>query len=113
MIRINDRLLILEAKHIRESGGAQDKQIGELIDFISQSEDKPISYVAFLDGRYFNRLIAPKGKVREQRSAIEKALRKYPNNYFVNTSGLLKLLADLLSEAAEGSDWQDLRGGAL
>jgi hypothetical protein len=115
MIWINDRLLILEAKHIRESGGAQDKQIGELIDFISQSEDKPISYVAFLDGRYFNRLIdpPPEGKVREQRSDIEKALRKYPNNYFVNTSGLLKLLADLLSEAAEGSDWQDLRGGAL
>jgi hypothetical protein len=115
VIKIKDRLLILEAKHINESGGAQDKQIGELIDFISQREDKPISYVAFLDGRYFNRLInpPPKGKVRKQRSDIEKALRKYPNNYFVNTSGLLKLLADILSEAAEGSDWQDLRGGAL
>ena len=81
----------------------------------AEGEDKPISYVAFLDGRYFNRLInpPPKGKVRKQRSDIEKALRKYPNNYFVNTSGLLKLLADLLSKAAEGSDWQDLRGGAL
>jgi DNA-directed RNA polymerase subunit F len=100
VIKIKDRLLILEAKHIKESGGAQDKQIDELIKFIRQKESKPISYVAFLDGRYFNKFrdtLSPE-KVRRQREAIEKALQDHPNNYFVNTAGLRKLLADLLSE---------------
>ena len=114
VIKIKDRLLILEAKHIKESGGSQDKQIDELIKFISQQdnqidefikfifqkEEELISYVAFLDGRYFNKFrdtLSPE-KVRRQREAIEKALQDYPNNYFVNTAGLRKLLADLLSE---------------
>jgi hypothetical protein len=110
VIKIKDRLLILEAKHIKESGGAQDKQIDELIKFISQKEEELISYVAFLDGRYFNKFRDTssadkarkqrKYKVRRQREAIEKALKDYPNNYFVNTAGLRELLANLLSETA-------------
>jgi hypothetical protein len=104
VIKIKDRLLILEAKHIKESGGAQDKQIDELIKFISQKEEGLISYVAFLDGRYFNKFrdTLSAEKVRRQREAIEKALQDYPNNYFVNTAGLHKLLADLLSETGYG-----------
>lgn len=105
VIKIRDRLFILEAKHIRESGGAQDKQISELIKFIGQNESKPISYVAFLDGSYFNKFSnseAPK-KVRNQRDAIESTLKKYPNNYFVNTAGLCALLTDLISDDAADS----------
>ncbi len=104
VIKIKDRLLILEAKHIKESGGAQDKQIDELIKFISQKEEGLISYVAFLDGRYFNRFrdTLSAEKVCKQREAIENALKDYPNNYFVNTAGLHKLLADLLSETGYG-----------
>jgi hypothetical protein len=100
VIKIKDRLLILEAKHIKESGGAQDKQIDELIKFISQKEKELISYVAFLDGRYFNKFrdTSSADRVRRQREAIEKALKDYPNNYFVNTAGLRELLANLLSE---------------
>jgi RNAse (barnase) inhibitor barstar len=108
VIKIKDRLLILEAKHINESGGAQNQQIDELIKFISQKEEELISYVAFLDGRYFNKFRDTssadkvrkqrKYKVRRQREAIENALQDHPNNYFVNTAGLRKLLADLLSE---------------
>jgi hypothetical protein len=100
VIKIKDRLLIFEAKHIKESGGAQNKQIDELIKFISQKEKELISYVAFLDGRYFNKFrdTSSADKVRRQREAIEKALKDYPNNYFVNTAGLRKLLEDLLSE---------------
>ena len=100
VIKIKDRLLILEAKHIKESGSAQNNQIDELIKFISQKEKELISYVAFLDGRYFNKFrdTSSADKVRRQREAIEKALKDYPNNYFVNTAGLRKLLEDLLSE---------------
>jgi hypothetical protein len=100
VIKIKDRLLILEAKHIKEPGGAQNNQIDELIKFISQKEKELISYVAFLDGRYFNKFrdTSSADKVRRQREAIENALQDYPNNYFVNTAGLRKLLEDLLSE---------------
>jgi RNAse (barnase) inhibitor barstar len=100
VIKIKDRLLILEAKHIKESGSAQNNQIDELIKFISQKEKELISYVAFLDGRYFNKFrdTSPADKVRRQREEIENALQDYPNNYFVNTAGLRKLLEDLLSE---------------
>jgi RNAse (barnase) inhibitor barstar len=100
VIKIKDRLLILEAKHIKESGSAQNNQIDELIKFISQKEKELISYVAFLDGRYFNKFrdTSSADKVRRQREEIENALQDYPNNYFVNTAGLRKLLEDLLSE---------------
>ena len=110
VIKIRDKLFILEAKHIRESGGAQDKQIAELIKFIRQRESKPISYVAFLDGRYFNKFrdTSPADKVCKQRDEIERALEDYPSNYFVNTAGLRKLLADLLSETAGNSDSQTI-----
>ena len=106
VIKIKGKLLILEAKHIKESGGAQDKQINELITFIRQKENKPVSYVAFLDGRYFNKFTGTSlsGKVQEQRDAIEKVLQEHPSNYFVNTAGLRQLLTDLLSGTTAGSD---------
>jgi RNAse (barnase) inhibitor barstar len=127
VIKIKDRLLILEAKHIKESGGTQNNQIDELIKFISQEEEELISqkeeelisYVAFLDGRYFNKFRDTssadkarkqrKYKVRRQREAIEKALQDHPNNYFVNTAGLRKLLADLLSETTGNVNSQTSR----
>jgi hypothetical protein len=86
------------------------KQIAELIRFIRQTESKPISYVAFLDGRYFNKFrdTSHADNVREQRQAIEEALKKYSSNYFVNTAGLRKLLADLLSETVENPDGQTM-----
>jgi len=115
VIKTRDRILIIEAKHVREAGGAQNKQVNELIQFIRQREKKSVpyvvSYVAFLDGRYFNKIANPpsEGKIRQQRDAIEKALKQYPNNYFVNTAGLCKLLTDLLSVAAEDLDYQESR----
>jgi hypothetical protein len=111
MVKIRDRILIIEAKHVREAGGAQDKQINELIQFISQREDKPVSYIAFLDGRYFNKFreSSPAEKVRQQRDSIRSALEEYPSNYFVNTAGLIELLKDILSESAEDTNNQTSR----
>jgi N-glycosylase/DNA lyase len=88
-------------------------------ELISQKEEELISYVAFLDGRYFNKFRDTssadkarkqrKYKVRRQREAIEKALQDHPNNYFVNTAGLRKLLADLLSETTGNVNSQTSR----
>jgi hypothetical protein len=97
VLKIGDHLFIIEAKHLKEPGGAQDKQISELIDFIKYSEKQEhVHYIAFLDGPYFNYFINIRGsKIKKQRDAIEQNLKRNPRNFFVNTAGLKILLEDL------------------
>ncbi|WP_025209387.1 hypothetical protein [Hippea sp. KM1] len=103
LLKCKGRILIIEAKHIKEPGGEQNKSIGELIDFIHQKEDKNnIHYVGFVDGIYFNLLIDPstskgktKNKIQQQKNDIESSLSMYKNNFFVNTAGLNSLFMDL------------------
>ena len=79
---------------MKEGGGGQDKQVAELISLIEQQEtSSKISYVAFLDGIYFNSFVHPTSpKAKEQVLQIRAALTKNPRNYFVNTYGLSTLL---------------------
>jgi len=100
VLKINNKFYIIEAKHIKESGGAQDKQIVELIEFIRYSEElENVHYVSFMDGVYFNNFSwAKEGdetKVNKQKKAIEEHLTNNPKNFFVNTSGLLSLFEDM------------------
>lgn len=93
--------IIGEAKHIHNKGGAQDKQIGELIDFIKQSEEnKQIHYLSFLDGLYLHYFTQNtlSDKLKKQKEDIEEALKNNPQNFFVNTKGFKKLLQDLRNE---------------
>ncbi len=100
VIKICEHYFIIEAKHIKESGGAQDKQIVEIIEFIKYSENVDnIHYVSFLDGIYFNKFISlkdkdNKNKVLSQIRDIENALKYNKNNFFVNTYGLKLLIED-------------------
>lgn len=100
VIKICEHYFIIEAKHIKESGGAQDKQIVEIIEFIKYSENiDNIHYVSFLDGIYFNKFISlkdkdNKNKVLSQIRDIENALKYNKNNFFVNTYGLKLLIED-------------------
>lgn len=89
VLKVNNKTLLIEAKHINESGGAQDKQIVELKDFIKQKEGENIHYVAFLDGRYWECFS------EKDISEIKEILEKHPNNFFVNTEGFKKLLEDI------------------
>jgi len=100
VLKTNGEFFIIEAKHINETGGAQDKQIVEVIEFIRYSEKLDnVHYVSFIDGIYFNNFIwlddNSKTKISEQKKDIEKYLRNNPKNFFVNTNGLLSLLKDL------------------
>jgi hypothetical protein len=98
VLKVTDHFFIIEAKHINETGGAQDKQIAELISFINQREpSQNIHYVAFLDGLYFNYFIgsAKGSKLFQQREAIENCLKRNHGNFFVNTAGFVNLLQDL------------------
>ena len=93
VLKINDKSFIIEAKHIKESGGAQDKQIVELIEFIRYSEElENVHYVSFMDGIYFNNFSwAKKG----DETKVNKQKRQLKSTLFVNTSGLLSLFEDL------------------
>jgi hypothetical protein len=98
VLKAKDHFFIIEAKHINETGGAQDKQIAELISFINQREpSQNIHYVAFLDGLYFNYFINPPqgSKLSQQKEDIENCLKRNHSNFFVNTAGFVNLLKDL------------------
>ncbi len=106
VFKIEDHFFIIEAKHIKESGGAQDKQIVELIEFIKHSEhSKNIHYISFMDGVYFNNFISisfqksynqnKNQKLHKQKKDIEKHLCNNKNNFFVNTFGLKSIFEDI------------------
>ena len=98
IIKAKDKILLCEAKHLNTSGGAQDKQISELIEILGLSEKNNISYVSFLDGKYSNILLSNNSggdKITTQRKEINKLLKRNPNNYWVNTAGFVKLISDL------------------
>ena len=97
LFKVGNEIFIMEHKHMKESGGGQDKQMSEIINFISY-QDKGVHYVSFLDGIYFN-LLADKnirsGKSYTQRMNIFDNLKNNKQNYFVNTNGFIELLNNL------------------
>lgn len=94
-----EKYFIVEMKHEKEVGGGQDKQVSELISLIKEREkSENISYVAFLDGMYFNNFITPQSpKLKNQKNQILEYLNKNSSspNYFVNTYGFIKLISSL------------------
>lgn len=100
VFKADDHLFVVEGKHVKEPGGAQNKQVLELIEFVKHSErSSNIHYVSFMDGMYFNYFISTdsnsNNKTARQRKDIERALASNKNNYFVNTAGFIRLLKDL------------------
>lgn len=99
-LKVKEHFFFIEAKHMKEGGGAQNKQVAEIINFIRYSEDNPkFHYVTFMDGIYFNRYsrddIRSGTKTDKQKSDIERFLRENKSNLFINTAGLRSLLLDL------------------
>lgn len=97
VIKYDNYFLFIEHKLIKQTGGGQDKQINEIIDFIKEGE-RGIFYISFLDGMYFNSLIAPKktNKLFTIKNDIINALNANPYNYFVNAFGFKKLLKNII-----------------
>ena len=102
MVLFNDgNYYVVELKHINGSGGGQDKQLSEVIDFIECSgKGGHIHFISYMDGGYSNLLHGAKKreKVKKQYKAILSNLKTNPGNYFVNTAGLKELLRQLISE---------------
>lgn len=109
VLKVNDHFFLIEAKHMKEGGGAQDKQVAEVIEFIKFSEeDKHYHYVTFMDGVYFNKFSKKVNsqKILRQKNDIENNLKDNECNFFVNTFGLSTLLFDLSKEVSDISNWK-------
>lgn len=96
-IQHNGEVYIIEHKHMKESGGGQDKQDTEIADLIKLSEDG-VSYVTYLDGAFFNKFISPseKGKENIMKKDIVSHLQNNENNYFLNTAGFKKFVKEVV-----------------
>ncbi|MEM4154026.1 MAG: hypothetical protein QXW52_04320 [Candidatus Caldarchaeum sp.] len=94
LIKLNGHVLVVEAKHIKEAGGAQDKQLLELCRFVRTRAGGDVHFVAFLDGFYANEFFEERHRYS---SMARESLLRSPGNFFVNTNGLKVLLADLAS----------------
>lgn len=86
---------IVEMKTMKGSGGGQDKQLTEIINFIRYKEqDERIHYITYLDGEYSNLLhgIHKQPKIQRQYDDIMACLRENSGNYFLNTAGFKKFI---------------------
>ncbi len=99
-IRYNDKFIIVEHKRIKESGGGQDKQITEIIEFIAHGE-REVFYISYLDGILFNYLKEPRetNKLYRDKVAIQENLSKNPYNYFVNEYGFNEFMNEITGKA--------------
>lgn len=92
---INGEYYIVEMKSMKGSGGGQDKQLTEVINFIRYSESNvKVHYVTYLDGEYSNLLHGgtSQPKIRCQYDDTVSCLENNPGNFFLNTAGFVKLL---------------------
>lgn len=100
VLKCNGEYYIGEAKMMKGSGGGQDKQLVEIINFIRyQEKNKKVHYIVYFDGEYANMLLCSKRrspKIERQYQDIVKCLIANPRNLFVNPDGFLALMKDLI-----------------
>ena len=105
LIKNGKYLAFIEAKHLKEGGGSQDKQIKELIEIIKIKNTSHNVYIgAFLDGIYSNTLLdiptdisnhtIHNNKTAEQQRDIIETLRSNNNAYWLNTAGYTAFISD-------------------
>jgi len=100
-IKCKNEFFIVEHKHMKEGGGGQNKQIAEIIDFISYDDSQyNTSYVVFVDGVHFNKILCKKGdkKSSTQYNRILENLKRCKKNYFLNTYGFEKFVTSVILE---------------
>lgn len=100
LLKLNNHFFIIEHKLTNGSGGAQNSEINEIIEFISQKVDVinnniKIHFVSCLQGNFFQYFDSNKLQAKKnisQKKNLVTALTNNPNNYFVNGNGLRKLI---------------------
>jgi Holliday junction resolvase len=99
IIKSGGKYIIIEAKHLKEGGGSQDKQIKELIGIIQHRKvSDDIMLGAFCDGVYSNVLLNEdvkcNAKITTQQKDIAKALKNNQNSFWFNTAGFSEFIKD-------------------
>jgi hypothetical protein len=89
----------IEAKHLKELGGAQNHTVSEIIDVIkNKSNSDNFKFVSFCDGVYSNILMNPSNntdnKIRTQYSDISRILKENVNSFWLNTVGFKEFVKD-------------------
>lgn len=94
LIKVNEHIFLIEHKIINGSGGAQNLELNEIIEFIKYNEEnKNFHYVSCLDGNFFSKFKnSNEPKVVEQLKNVKNNLKICKNNFFVNNKGLMKLI---------------------
>ncbi len=108
ILKSNDKFFFIESKHIKECGGAQDKQIKELIGLIKTKMPKNTFIVSFLDGVFSNEILNSeifnvfdnkdkiiKNKIEQQQLEILDNLHNNKSAFWLNSAGLVEFLRDL------------------
>lgn len=100
LIKVKNKLFILEHKNSKGFGGSQNLELNELIRFISFEEKNPnISYISCLDNLDFYLAVNKMDKKRvSQLNNIKNNLYKNKRNYFMNKEGFENFINDLISE---------------
>jgi len=99
VLGVNEEYFIIEAKMMKGSGGGQDKQLVEIINFIRFTEADPkIHYLTYLDGEYADMLFAKRRmpKIQRQYDDLVSCLTNNPGNYFVIPAGFEQLIIERL-----------------
>lgn len=98
VFNIGENIYIMEMKSMKLSGGGQNHQAAEIVNFIRYAEkDARIHYLTFLDSDYANEFFDKRSpKIKKQYDDALDNLERYPGNFFVNTEGFRKFLADNL-----------------
>lgn len=100
LLKIDNKIFIMEHKMTNGSGGSQNAEINEIIQFIDYDEPnaKNVGYISCLAGNYLEKLnerqSEPKSKTQFEN--IVKNLEKHPKNFFVNSNGFTLLIDDLV-----------------
>lgn len=95
---IGGEYYIVEMKSMKGSGGGQDKQLTEVINFIRYAEaNEHVHYVTYLDGEYSNLLHGDttQPKIRCQYEDAMSCLRNHPGNFFLNTAGFERFIGEI------------------
>lgn len=108
ILKSGDKYFFIESKHIKECGGAQDKQIKELIGLIKTKMSENTFIVSFLDGVFSNEILNSeifsvfnnkdkiiKNKIEQQQLEILENLHKNKSAFWLNSAGLVEFLRDL------------------
>ena len=112
ILKSKNNYIFIEAKHLKEGGGSQDKQIKELIEIISENTTNSNIFLgAFMDGIYSNVLLdgitktlfrmpcklleeEKSDKLKNQRHDIVQNLKINVHSFWFNTAGFAEFLKD-------------------